>query len=47
MTPDQINIAILLLEYAGWCTLFGSAFAVAFAALAITFETIDRRSRRK
>ena len=27
MTPDQINIAILLLEYAGWVTLFGSAFA--------------------
>ena len=30
MTPDQINIAILLIEYAVWCTLFGSAFAGAY-----------------
>ena len=30
MTPDQINIAILLLEYAGWVTLFGASFAGAY-----------------
>lgn len=30
MTPDQINIAILLLEYAGWCTAFGVTFAGAY-----------------
>ena len=30
MTPDQINIAILLLEYAGWCTAFGLTFAGAY-----------------
>ena len=30
MTPDQINIAILLLEYAGWCALFGLTFAGAY-----------------
>lgn len=30
MTPDQINIAILLLEYAGWVTAFGIALAVAY-----------------
>ena len=27
MTPDQINIAILLLQYAVWCTAFGVTFA--------------------
>lgn len=30
MTPDQINIAILLLQYAGWVTLFGLTFAGAY-----------------
>ena len=30
MTPDQINIAILLLEYAGWVTAFGVTFAGAY-----------------
>ena len=27
MTPDQINIAILLLEYAGWVSLFSLLYA--------------------
>ena len=27
MTPDQINIGILLIEYAGWVTAFGLTFA--------------------
>ena len=30
MTPDQINIAILLLEYAGWVTAFGVVLAGAY-----------------
>ena len=30
MTPDQINIGILLIEYAGWVTLFGLTFAGAY-----------------
>lgn len=40
MTAIQIECLGIMCQY-----VFG--FAVAFAAMAITFETIDRRSRRK
>ena len=30
MTPDQINIGILLIEYAGWVIAFGLTFAGAY-----------------